>query len=378
MPEDKGRLVTTFLQSFFKRYVEYDFTADLEEQLDKVSAHELDYKKLLRDFWKDFSTAVAGTKELRITQVIDELEAAMGHHIFPQGEEGVDPRKCPNCETGRLNLKLGRFGAFIGCTNYPECNFTKQMGAKPGEGETGPVDIGEDPQTGEKITLRSGRFGPYVQRGEGDKPKRSGLPKGTDRSEVDLEMALKLLALPREVGPHPEDGKKITANFGRFGPYVAHDGLYASLESPEDVFEIGLNRAVTLLAEKKARGPGRRGAQTLKELGNNADGTAIKVLKGKFGPYVSDGSTNATLPEGTEPDAVTMEQALALIAERAAKGGKKPKKAAKVKAPAKPKAEKKEKPAPKKKAAAKTTTKKKAAAKPQDKKKSKEPELAGE
>jgi DNA topoisomerase-1 len=378
VPEDKGRLVTTFLQSFFKRYVEYDFTADLEEQLDKVSAHELDYKKLLRDFWKDFSAAVAGTKELRITQVIDELEAAMGHHIFPQGEEGVDPRKCPNCETGRLNLKLGRFGAFIGCTNYPECNFTKQMGAKPGEGETGPVDIGEDPQTGEKITLRSGRFGPYVQRGEGDKPKRSGLPKGTDRSEVDLEMALKLLALPREVGPHPEDGKKITANFGRFGPYVAHDGLYASLESPEDVFEIGLNRAVTLLAEKKARGPGRRGAQTLKELGNNADGTAIKVLKGKFGPYVSDGSTNATLPEGTEPDAVTMEQALALIAERAAKGGKKPKKAAKVKAPAKPKAEKKEKPAPKKKAAAKTTTKKKAAAKPQDKKKSKEPELAGE
>jgi DNA topoisomerase-1 len=378
VPEDKGRLVTTFLQSFFKRYVEYDFTAGLEEQLDKVSAHELDYKKLLRDFWKDFSTAVAGTKELRITQVIDELEAAMGPHIFPQGEEGVDPRKCPNCETGRLNLKLGRFGAFIGCTNYPECNFTKQMGAKPGEGETGPVDIGEDPQTGEKITLRSGRFGPYVQRGEGDKPKRSGLPKGTDRSEVDLEMALKLLALPREVGPHPEDGKKITANFGRFGPYVAHDGLYASLESPEDVFEIGLNRAVTLLAEKKARGPGRRGAQTLKELGNNADGTAIKVLKGKFGPYVSDGSTNATLPEGTEPDAVTMEQALALIAERAAKGGKKPKKAAKVKAPAKPKAEKKEKPAPKKKAAAKTTTKKKAAAKPQDKKKSKEPELAGE
>jgi DNA topoisomerase-1 len=314
--------------------------------------------------------------------VIDELEAAMGHHIFPAGDDGVDPRKCPACENGRLNLKLGRFGAFIGCSNYPECNFTKQLGSKPGEGDTGPVEIGVDPVSGEKISLRTGRFGPYVQLGEGDKPKRSGLPKGTDKSDVDLEMALKLLSLPREVGLHPEDGKKITANFGRFGPYVAHDGVYASLESPEDVFEIGLNRAVTLLAEKKARGPGRRGAQTLKELGNNAEGAAIKVLKGKFGPYVSDGSTNATLPEGTEPDSVTLEQALTLIAERAAKGGKKPKKAAKAKAPSKPKAEKKEKKAapPKAKkqkaAAPKTnkTTKKKAATKS----KAKEPEMAGE
>ncbi|MBV9549933.1 MAG: type I DNA topoisomerase [Alphaproteobacteria bacterium] len=367
VPEDKGRLVTTFLQSFFRRYVEYDFTADLEEKLDEVAEHKLDYKTLLRDFWNDFSAAVSGTKDLRITQVIDELEAAMGHHIFPPGEDGADPRKCPNCESGRLNLKLGRFGAFIGCTNYPECNFTKQMGAKPGEGETGPVDIGIDPASGEKITLRSGRFGPYVQLGEGDKPKRSGIPKGTDRSDVDLELSLKLLSLPREVGLHPEDGKKITANFGRFGPYVAHNGIYASLESPEDVFEIGLNRAVTLLAEKKARGPGRRGAQTLKELGNNAEGLAVKILKGKFGPYVSDGTNNATLPEGIEPESVSLEKALALIAERAAKGGKKPKKAAK------PKAEKKEKTAPKKKAA-KTTSKKKAAAKP----KAKVPELASE
>jgi DNA topoisomerase-1 len=373
MPEDKGRLVTTFLQSFFRRYVEYDFTADLEEKLDEVAEHKLDYKTLLRDFWKEFSAAVAKTKDLRITHVIDELEAAMGHHIFPPGEEGVDPRKCPNCENGRLNLKLGRFGAFIGCSNYPECNFTKQLGSKPGEGDTGPVEIGVHPDTGEKISLRTGRFGPYVQLGEAEKPKRSGLPKGTDKSDVDLELALKLLALPREVGLHPEDGKKITANFGRFGPYVAHDGVYASLESPEDVFDIGLNRAVTLIAEKKARGPGRRGAQTLKELGNNAEGTAIKVLKGKFAPYVSDGSTNATLPEGTEPDSVTLEQALALIAERAAKGGKKPKKAAKAKAEKHAKAKPEKKAAPKKKAAAKTPTKKKAAAK-----KAKEPELAGE
>jgi DNA topoisomerase-1 len=381
IPEDKGRLVTTFLQSFFKRYVEYDFTADLEEKLDEVSAHKLDYKELLRDFWKDFSAAIAGTKDLRITHVIDELEAAMGNHIFPPGDEGVDPRKCPNCEGGRLNLKLGRFGAFIGCSNYPECNFTKQLGSKPGEGDTGPVEIGEDPETGDKISLRTGRFGPYVQRGDGDKPKRSGLPKGTDRSDVDLEMALKLLALPREVGLHPEDGKKITANFGRFGPYVAHDGIYASLDSPEDVFDIGLNRAVTLIAEKKARGPGRRGAQTLKDLGAAPSGVGVKILKGKFGAYVSDGETNATLPEGTEPDAVTMEQALALLAERAAKGGGKKKKAVKAKAPAKAKAAKTEKAAPKKAAAQKTnkTTTKKKAAKPKTATaKAKTPELAGE
>ena len=237
IPEDKGRLVTTFLNKFFQRYVAYDFTADLEEKLDEVADGELDWKKLLRDFWTEFSGAVGETKDLRITQVIDELESVLEPHIFPMGDDGVDPRKCPSCEGGRLNLKLGKFGAFIGCTNYPECKFTKQLGAKPGEGETGPVDIGVDPETGDKITLRSGRFGPYVQRGEGEKPKRSGLPKGTDRSEVDLAMALKLLALPREVGPHPEDGKKITTNFGRFGPYVYHDGIYASLSDPEDVFD---------------------------------------------------------------------------------------------------------------------------------------------
>jgi DNA topoisomerase-1 len=381
IPEDKGRLVTTFLNSFFKRYVAYDFTADLEEKLDEISGGKLEWKTLLRDFWTEFSAAVGETKDLKIRDVIDELDSVLSNHIFPAGEEGIDPRKCPSCENGRLNLKLGRFGAFVGCTNYPECKFTRQLGAKPGEGDAGPVEIGLFPDSEDMITLRTGRFGPYVQRGEGEKPKRSGLPKGTDKSDVDLELAVKLLNLPREVGLHPEDGKKITSNFGRFGPYVYHDGIYASLPSPEDVFEIGLNHAVTLIAEKKAKGPGRRGAQQLKDLGAALGGKPIKVLKGKFGPYVSDGETNATLPEGTEPDSVTMEQALALIAERAAKGGKKkkPAKAAKAKAekpPAAKKTETKEKAAPKKKAAAKTTKKK--AAKKAPAKKAEEPEMAGE
>jgi len=381
IPEDKGRLVTTFLNSFFKRYVAYDFTADLEEKLDEISGGKLEWKTLLRDFWTEFSAAVGETKDLKIRDVINELDSVLSNHIFPAGEEGIDPRKCPSCENGRLNLKLGRFGAFVGCTNYPECKFTRQLGAKPGEGDSGPVEIGLFPDSEDMITLRTGRFGPYVQRGDGEKPKRSGLPKGTDKSDVDLELAVKLLNLPREVGLHPEDGKKITSNFGRFGPYVYHDGIYASLPSPEDVFEIGLNHAVTLIAEKKAKGPGRRGAQQLKDLGAAPDGKPIKVLKGKFGPYVSDGETNATLPEGTEPDSVTMEQALALIAERAAKGGKKkkPAKAAKAKTEkptAAKKTETKEKATPKKKAAAKNTKKK--AAKKAPAKKAEEPEMAGE
>ncbi|MBU6296899.1 MAG: type I DNA topoisomerase [Alphaproteobacteria bacterium] len=361
IPEDKGRLVTAFLSSFFQHYVEYGFTADLEEKLDEVSAGELNWKQLLRDFWKDFSAAVAGTKDLKISQVITELDTLLGNHIFPPGDDGADPRVCPTCGNGRLSLKLGRFGAFVGCSNYPECRYTRQLGQKPGDGNGEPRPLGIFPETGEQITLRSGRFGPYVQLGEGEKPKRAGLPKGTDASNVELELAIKLLSLPREVGKHPESGEPITANFGRYGPYVAHNGSYASLESPEDVFNIGLNHAVTVLAEKKARGFVRRGPEPLKELGANPEGgAAIKLMKGRFGPYVTDGAVNATVPKGSDPMAVTLEDALALIAARAAKGGgkaKKPKKAAK--APAEKKKsetkvpEKKAAPAKKKKAPAK-------------------------
>jgi DNA topoisomerase-1 len=366
IPEDKGRLVTTFLATFFPRYVAYDFTADLEEKLDEVSAGDLNWKKLLGDFWKDFSAAVSDTKDLKISQVIDELDRVLGPHIFPPSEDGVDPRKCPACEDGRLNLKLGRFGAFVGCTNYPECKFTRQIGQNAGEGDAGPREIGLFPGSEDMITLRSGRYGPYVQRGDGEKPKRAGLPKGTDKADVDLELAVKLLSLPRHVGPHPEDGKMISANFGRFGPYIAHDGKYASLESPDDVFSIGLNHAVTVLAEKKARGGRPRGPQALKELGADASGAPIKLFKGRYGPYVSDGETNATVPEGTEPMELTLEQALTLIAERAAKGSKKKKKRtpAKANTPAKAKAPAKEKKETAKKAAPKkTTAKKKAVAK---------------
>ncbi|MGB8601203.1 MAG: type I DNA topoisomerase [Rhizomicrobium sp.] len=367
LPEDKGRLVTAFLANFFKRYVEYDFTADLETRLDQVSEGKLDWKQLLREFWADFSAAVGDTKDLKVSDVITALDEVLSPHIFPSHEDGTDPRVCPTCGNGRLGLKLGRFGAFVGCSNYPECRYTRQLGQSAEEAGNGePKVLGLFPDTGEEISLRSGRFGPYVQLGDAEKPKRASLPKGTQGSDVDLELAIKLLSLPREVGVHPELQKPITANFGRFGPYVACDGQYASLETPEDVFTVGINRAVTILAEKKARGRSFRGPEPLKEIGKNAEGKDIKLMKGRFGPYVTDGEVNATIPKEKDPLAVTLEEALALIAARAAKGGVKKKPARKA--------------APKKvaKAAPKKTTTKKAAVKKTAAKPAKAPEKATE
>ncbi|MFP4536905.1 MAG: type I DNA topoisomerase [Dichotomicrobium sp.] len=329
VPEDRGRLVTAFLESFFQRYVEYDFTADLEEKLDRISAGDLEWKQVLRDFWREFIGAVDEIKDLRVAEVLEALNEILGPHIFPDPGDGSDPRACPSCADGRLSLKVGKFGAFIGCSNYPECRYTRQLG-KPGEnGEEAAapdnVELGLDPETGEVVTLRNGRFGPYVQLGEaqnGEKPKRASVPKGMESSELTLEMALKLLALPREVGPHPETGKPIVAGIGRYGPFVEHAGKYANLDSPEEVFTVGLNRAVSLLAEsKKGRA---RGATVLKELGEHPEhGGAIQVCDGRYGPYVRHGKINATLPKDADPASLSVEQAVALIAAKAEKSGKK-------------------------------------------------------
>ena len=336
-PEDKGRLVTAFLESFFERYVEYDFTADLEEKLDLISAGNLEWRDVLREFWRDFMAAVGETKDLRISHVLDALNEILGPHVFPETEDGSDPRKCPACEDGRLGLKIGKFGAFIGCTNYPDCRYTRQF-ADSANGKDAAAKIedkvlGDDPETGLPVLLKTGRFGPYLQLGEpvdGEKPKRASIPKGYDPLEIDLPEALKFLALPREVGAHPETGKPIVAGFGRYGPFIQHDGKYANLETPQDVFTVGLNRAVTLLAEKAASGRGRRTATVLKELGDHPDGGGkMQVLDGRYGPYVKHGKINATLPKGTDPKEVTVEQAVELVAAKAAKGGKKTKAKAK-------------------------------------------------
>jgi DNA topoisomerase I len=323
-PEDRGRIVVAFLESFFAKYVEYDFTARLEEQLDLIADREIDWREVLRDFWRDFIAAIDETKDLKISAVIDALDSLLAPHLFPPRADGGDPRQCPNCGNGRLSLKLSKFGAFIGCSNYPECRYTRPLSIPAdGSAEIGTKVLGQDPQSGLEVTLRSGRFGPYLQLGEavnGEKPRRAGLPKGTAPDQVDLQRALALLSLPREVGRHPEDGEPIRAGIGRFGPYVQHGKTYANLESPEDVFTIGLNRAVTLIAEKRARGSrGRRfGADPGRPLGDHpVKGGTVVAKNGRYGPYVSHNGVNATLPADKTPETVTLDEAVALIDARA-------------------------------------------------------------
>ena len=329
IPEDKGRIVTIFLLNFFRRYVGYEFTAQLEEELDEVSAGQRDYKAVLAQFWRDFSAAISETSELRITQVLDVLDEALADQLYPPREDGSDPRVCPKCGVGRLHLKTSRTGGFVGCGNYPECTYTRPIAGEGAEGDE--RVLGED--QGDEIWLKSGRFGPYVQRGEptpeNKKPPRASLPKGWSKDEMTLEKALTLLSLPRVVGEHPEGGT-ISANFGRYGPFVMHQlpdeakPVYANLKEQGEVFEIGMNRAVELLAEKRAN-PGRNRrttAKPLKELGEHPDkGGPVNVMDGRYGPYVKWDKINATLPKDTDPEAVTMEMAVALIDEKAGKKG---------------------------------------------------------
>jgi DNA topoisomerase-1 len=338
IPEDKGRLVTAFLEAFFAKYVGYDFTAELEEKLDKVSNSEIDWKDLLREFWTDFNSALGGTKDLRTTQVLDSLNDLLGPHIFPARADGGDPRLCPSCAKGQLSLKLGKFGAFIGCSNYPECRFTRVLA--PNGQEAAGMDgdrpgvrvLGLDPATGEEITLRTGRFGDYVQQGEAkkakdegeaEKPKRSSLPKGLAAGDVTLEQAIKLLSLPREVAKHPTSGEPIVAGIGRFGSYVQHGKTYANLGKDDDVLEIGGNRAIDLIVAKESgAGQPRFGAGSGRALGDHPTlGGAITVKAGRFGPYVNHGAINATLPKGTPPESLTLDDAVAALAAKAAGGG---------------------------------------------------------
>jgi DNA topoisomerase-1 len=329
IPEDKGRLVTAFLSNFFRRYVEYDFTADLETELDDVSAGTRDYKDVLQRFWRDFSAAVAETADLRIGEVLTKIDDFLAPHLYPARADGGDPRVCPTCGEGRLHLKTARSGgAFIGCSRYPDCRFTRAIGAAEGEEGGGDRLLGE--ADGQQITLKSGRFGPYVQKGEATaeapKPPRASLPKGWAPDSLTLDRAVQLLSLPREVGKHPEDGAVVEAGIGRFGPFVKHNATYANLPDVEEVFTIGMNRAVEVLAQKAAsrgaRGGGAAALTPLKVLGEHPDGGEIHVMAGRYGPYVKWGKVNATLPKGVEPEALALDEALVLIAEKAGKGGK--------------------------------------------------------
>ena len=369
IPDGKGRIVTAFLENFFERYVEYDFTANLEETLDEISDGKADWRDFLRRFWKEFHATVEGMSDLRITHVLDALNEALGPHIFPPREDGKPARLCPNCEEGELSLNVGRFGAFIGCSNYPDCNYTRQL-SKPDENEEdaaladGKV-LGVDPDSSQEVLLKKGRFGPYVQLGEEnkelkEKPKRSSIPKGWAVADIDFDKAMMLLSLPREVGPHPEDGEMIEAAIGRYGPYVKHGKTYANLQNADEVFEVGLNRAVTLIAEKKANPRGRgQTAKPKRELGEHPEtGDPVGVYDGRYGPYVKHQKINATIPNGMDPDKITLEEAVKLIADREAKGGKKKKAAKKTAKKTTKKAAKKSTKKTTKKAATKSTAKK--------------------
>jgi DNA topoisomerase-1 len=319
IPEDRGRLVTAFLTSFFDHYVETGFTAELEEQLDDIAAGETDWRMVMRDFWRDFSRAVEQTKDLKISDVIDALDRDLGPHFFPARPDGTDPRLCPACHNGRLGLKLGRYGSFIGCSNYPTCQYTRRLAIETGEGEAetlkeGMRSLGPHPDTGEEITVRRGPYGLYVQQGEASedkkapKPRRTSLPRGMEGAQITLEQALGLLALPRVVGIHPETKEPMEAGIGRFGPYVRMGAIYQSLDRDDDVLSLGSNRAVDLLAKKMA---------SVRTVGMHpADGQPVAVRKGRFGPFVQHGNTVANLPRGEAMEDVTLDSALSLLAEK--------------------------------------------------------------
>jgi DNA topoisomerase-1 len=374
IPEDRGRIVTSFLQTYFPRYVEYDFTAHLEEELDDISSGKTEWHQVLREFWKAFSAAVGETKELRVREVLDKLDEELGPHFFPANDNGgKSPRTCPSCADGRLGLKLGKFGAFIGCSNYPTCKFTRKLGivdpekdALSGANLGEPKILGVDAATGKEVTLRNGPYGLYIQLGvlEGkEKPKRASLLKGMTPEELTFDKAQQILSLPRELGPHPEDKEMVFAGVGRFGPYVKHGAKYKSIPADESVLEIGMNRAVALLAEAKATGRGRAAVKPLRVVGPHpADQAPIELYEGRYGMYVKHGGINATVPTDLKPEELTVDQAVSLLAERAAKGGgKKPKVVRAKKAAPAAANDAGAKPAPKKAAAKKkTATKKKA------------------
>ncbi len=322
VPEESGRLLTAFLERFFERYVSYDFTAHLEEELDDISGGRMEWRAVLERFWRDFKPKTAEVMEQKPSEITLALDDFLSPWLFPDRADGSDPRLCPVCGEGRLSLRGGRFGAFVACSNYPECKFTRPFGGEGTGDDSGPQLLGVDPESGQEVSLRSGRFGPYFQVGEGKDAKRASLPKDVPATDVDLAVALRFLSLPRTVGAHPETGAEISASIGRYGPYLAHEGKYARLSSTAEVFEIGMNAAVARLADAASGGGRSRGSrEPLKVLGKHPRTEAeLRVMEGRFGPYVTDGTNNATLPKTVSPEALTLEEAAQLIDERAAKG----------------------------------------------------------
>jgi len=333
-PTDRGKLITAFLEKLFTKYVDYNFTADLENQLDEITSGKIEWLNVLREFWKNFNSNVQSVKEKRTREVLDLLNDSLGDLIFDKNEDGKIDRKCPNCKNGELSLKNSfRGGAFIGCSSYPDCKFTRPLSKSKAAQQSSlaePILLGKH-ESGKNIYLKNGRFGPYLQyeitpeeinqtkikkkkKKENQNFKNISIPKGLALESIDLEKAKYLCSLPKTLGLHPDIQKDITVNTGRFGPYLKCDSKSARLESVEDIFTIGLNHAITLISEAK---PGRILSSMIKDLGEHPeDKKPVRIMKGQYGPYIKYKSLNATIPEEKDPSEITMEEALILIEKR--------------------------------------------------------------
>ena len=314
IPEHRGRIVSTFLENFFEKYVQYDFTAGLENQLDDVSGGRLEWRQVLSQFWNDFKQTIDSTKDLPQPDVMAALDSNLERLFFKPDDSGDINRECSKCNEGYLELKLSKYGPFIGCSKYPDCSYTKQVhDTQDGESNTQLQDnkeLGIDTKTEMPIWLKKGPYGWYVQQGGDDtkKPRRTGLPKGVDADQVTLEKALSLLSLPRDIGMHPESGEIIQAGIGRYGPFLKHRGKFVSLPADDDVLNVGINRAVDLLAAAQLKA-GRT-------LGEHPDGGDVELKRGRFGSYVEYKKLRASLPRGTEMSEVSLEQAITLLQEK--------------------------------------------------------------
>jgi len=324
IPQERGRILTAFLNNFFGQYIEYDFTADLEKKLDKVSDGKLNYKKLLEEFWNGFKPHLNKMSELEREKILEALEKELADLFFPKNEEesSAQPnRKCPTCSNGNLGLELGRYGAFIGCSNYPECKFTKQIAKNENKEENNANEtfmpendgvLGIDPETGLKVIIKKGPYGIYLQLGEEKKPKRTSIPKLVEASTINLDKALSFLSLPRLIGKHPETGQDISAGIGRYGPYLKYDINFISIPADETVINIGLNHAVVLIGENSEK--------LGKVLGDHPDGNGKVLAKsGRFGPYVEYNKIRATLPKSMSLEEIDLDKAIELIVAKAAK-----------------------------------------------------------
>jgi DNA topoisomerase-1 len=327
VPHDRGRVVSIFLENYFNKYVEYDFTADLENQLDEISDGKLDWKDVIQKFWGTFKVLCDQTIGKANREIIDVIDNALGPHFFPPDGEDKN-RKCPTCDNGRLGLKVGKFGGFVGCSNYPDCKYTVQFNqlndSKNGT-LAGPKEIGVYPETGEMITLRKGPYGFYIQVGEGTKekkPKRVSIPKNFEPEEIGLNTTIQLLGLPRKLGFHPETNKTVSAGIGMYGPYILHDKKYKALEKTDNILDIELERAIELIAK-----PTIRGNATLKNFGEHPEEKKeITAHDGKYGPYVKCGKINASLLGDQTIDNINLEDAVKLVNDRKIKIGQKTKK----------------------------------------------------